>query len=118
MGETSIRPGPVTAETIRPLLDFGPRVVVVTLGARGAIALTATETATQSAFPVEMVDATGAGDCFNAAFLVASQDTKSLAYSLEFACAAAALSVTSAGARAGLPNSENVRRLMSGKNPS
>ena len=31
---------PITAEALRPMLAFGPRVVAVTLGARGAVAVT------------------------------------------------------------------------------
>lgn len=54
-------------------LDRGPRLAVCTLGAQGAIALTATgERAEVPAVPVEVVDTNGAGDAFFAGFLAAS----------------------------------------------
>ena len=54
-------------------LDRGPRLAVCTLGARGAVALTASgERATVAAHPVDLVDTNGAGDAFFAGFLAAS----------------------------------------------
>ncbi|MEV4686592.1 carbohydrate kinase family protein [Microbacterium sp. LWH3-1.2] len=53
-------------------LDRGPRLAVCTLGARGAVALTASgERATVDAVPVDPVDTNGAGDAFFAGFLAA-----------------------------------------------
>ena len=104
---------PITAEALRPMLAFGPRVVAVTLGARGAVAVTGEDSADQPAFPVEMRDATGAGDCFNAAFLAADLRGENIAQALRFACAAAAISVGAIGARSGLPTREEVARLLS-----
>lgn len=103
---------PITAEALRPLLAFGPRVVAVTIGARGAVAVTRENEAHQLAFPVEMRDATGAGDCFNAAFLTADLRGESLVQALRFACAAAAIAVGAIGARSGLPTSEEVMRML------
>jgi len=55
-------------------LDRGPRLAVCTLGAEGAIALSATgERARVPAVPVEVVDTNGAGDAFFAGFLAASR---------------------------------------------
>jgi ribokinase/sulfofructose kinase len=99
---------PLTTEALRPLLAFGPRVVAVTLGARGAIAVTRDSEAQQPGFPVEMRDSTGAGDCFNAAFLAADRRGDEIAQSIRFACAAAAISVGAVGARSGLPSQEDV----------
>ena len=54
-------------------LDRGPRLAVCTLGARGAVALSATgERASVEAQPVTVVDTNGAGDAFFAGFLAAS----------------------------------------------
>jgi sugar/nucleoside kinase (ribokinase family) len=54
-------------------LDRGPRLAVCTLGARGAVALTASgERATAAAHPVDVVDTNGAGDAFFSGFLAAS----------------------------------------------
>jgi ribokinase len=83
--------------------------IVVTLGAAGAIAIDRHGVAVQSAFPVAVVDATGAGDTFNAAFLVAHAQGQALAQALQFACAAASHSVVAMGARGGMPTLEQVR---------
>jgi ribokinase len=64
------------------------------------------------AFPVQAVDTTAAGDCFNAAFAVALLRAKSERDALRFACAAAALSVTRAGAQAAMPSLCEVEALL------
>jgi fructokinase len=53
----------------RALLGRGPRLVVVTLGAEGAWAVSAEEQVFQSAEKVRVVDTVGAGDCFFAGFV-------------------------------------------------
>lgn len=103
---------PITEATLRPLLAYGPRLVVVTLGAGGAIGVTRDGEARQPAFAVDMVDATGAGDCFNAAFLAADLRGKPLGEALAFACAAAAISVGAVGARSGLPTEAEVNQFL------
>ncbi|MBM7045775.1 MULTISPECIES: carbohydrate kinase family protein [Rhizobium] len=105
----------ISVETIRPLLDRGPQLIVVTMGAAGAIACSRTAWAEHPAFPVRMVDATGAGDCFNGAFLAACFKDRTLEDSLAFACAAASIAVSAVGARTALPTTENVESLISGQ---
>jgi len=106
---------PITTEALRPLLAFGPRVVALTLGARGAIAVTRDSEAHQPGFPVDMRDSTGAGDCFNAAFLSADLRGEDIAQSLRFACAAAAISVGAVGARSGLPSQNEVLSFLTAR---
>lgn len=101
-----------TLENMRQLLLRGPHTVVVTLGAAGARAVAANEAAEQAAFPAELVDATGAGDCFAGAFLAARLQDRSLAETLRAACAAASLSVTAVGARSALPDQDHLDRLL------
>ena len=82
----------------------GSKNVLVTLGAKGSMLLTADgKVMRQKCFPVEEVkDETGAGDNFRAAFVVSHiADGKSLADSLEYASASAALSV---GKMGGIPS--------------
>jgi len=85
----------------------------VTLGAAGAMAIDRTDFAVQEAFPARIVDTTGAGDTFNAAFLVALLDGASLRRALRFACAAASCTVAALGARSGLPTRQAVEDLLS-----
>lgn len=102
---------PPTERAIRRVLDAGPKVVVVSLGAAGALAMDRGGLVRQAAFPAQVVDTTGAGDTFNAAFLVALTRGCSLAYSLRFACAAASFTVAAMGAREGLPRRHAVESL-------
>ena len=57
------------AEAAEKLAELGPGVVAVTLGAGGAVVFSAGRTVRVPAKPVEVVDTTGAGDAFWAAFL-------------------------------------------------
>ncbi|MFN4133743.1 MAG: carbohydrate kinase family protein, partial [Candidatus Hadarchaeales archaeon] len=79
-------------------LRVGPKIVVVKMGERGAVATEAGgKTYTSKAFRVKVVDTTGAGDVFNAGFIVSYLRTKDVQFSLRFGCAAAALSITGVG---------------------
>ena len=85
----------------RSLQKRGARNVLVTLGEEGSLLLTEEgKVEEQDAVAVDnVVDETGAGDNFRAAFCVARfVDKKSAAESLRFAAAAAAVSVQTMGA--------------------
>ncbi|MEO6921883.1 MAG: carbohydrate kinase family protein [Collimonas sp.] len=101
-----------TAANVRQLLERGPSMVVVTRGAAGAIAVSRKQMVEQSAFRTQVVDTTGAGDCFNGAFIAALLEGRSLMQATRFACAAASISVTAVGARSGLPDREAVSALL------
>jgi fructokinase len=51
------------------LLEKGPRLVIITLGAEGALLLTANHRVEVPARPVRPIDTTGAGDAFMGAAL-------------------------------------------------
>jgi ribokinase len=112
-----IRPGEVSEVSLRKLADSvmrdGPRNLLLKLGARGAyVATAAGRREMVASFPVAVVDTTAAGDCFNGAFawrLVHGDDPHEAA---RFAVAAAAVSVTRAGALPSLPTEAEVRTLM------
>ena len=98
-----------TPETARRLLHHGPHTVVVTKGAQGALAVTADRVVERPGYRVEVVDSTGAGDTFNAAFLSATLAGLSFEERLRFANAAAALAVTAMGPRGCLPTHDEVK---------
>lgn len=111
-----------TVEGARRLLVYGPHTVVVTLGARGALAVTADESALVPGWQVPVQDTTGAGDTFNAAFLTATLRSATtrpmpLAERLAFANGAAALSTTGLGPRGRLPTRAEVERFISSGTP-
>ena len=91
---------------------LGARVVLLKLGARGALVSDGTRRESLAGFAVQSVDATGAGDCFCGAALARLAAGDSLADAARFANAAAALSTTGFGAVAPLPAPEAVRRLL------
>jgi ribokinase len=85
------------------LVAQAPCQVVMTLGAKGALfSDTEGQQHQQSSFPVTPVDTTGAGDTFNGA--LARYWDRGLTEAVRLACAAAALSVTRAGAQSGMPD--------------
>lgn len=86
------------------LIDKGVKQVIITLGAKGAIAFTQKERIYVPAFQVNAIDTTAAGDTFCGSFAVAFVEGKSLKESLIFASAASAISVTRIGAQQSIPN--------------
>ena len=96
-------------QAARQLLGEQTRVVLLTLGARGAYALTHNEALFQPAPSVEVVDTVGAGDCFYAGFLAALDESGALQrqptvaelqQALSRGSAAAAFSLRRAGCQA------------------
>lgn len=80
-----------------------PDKLIVTLGAAGAAFSSSQKICKVSAFLVEPLDTTGAGDTFNAAFAVGIISKMPIAQALRFACFASALSIQKAGAQEGMP---------------
>ena len=93
-------------------LAAGPRLVVVTMGADGALLATPERRETLPAIKIAAVDATGAGDAFAGALLarLAAGDDPFTAG--RFANAAAALATTGYGAVAPLPTEGAVLALL------
>jgi ribokinase len=92
-------------EAAERLLGLGVRNVILKLGGRGVyLAGKDVDPAFVRSYPVAPVDTTGAGDAFNGAFAFALVDLEMTPKkAAEFACCAAALSVTKAGAQASMP---------------
>lgn len=88
--------------------------VLLTLGHRGSLlVLPDGSHLTQPAMPVEqVVDTTGAGDCFRGAFTVAYLEGKSMQACLKFASAAAALCIQSKGAMPSMPRREEIEKQL------
>ncbi len=94
------------------LLALGPAGVLLKMGAQGAYLATDGMEGQLNAIKVNAVDTTAAGDAFNGAFAVGLLLGKSPIESARFAIAAAALSVTRAGAQPSMPALEEVERLL------
>ena len=92
------------AEMLRArMVDAASTAVVLTLGERGALMLTATESEHVSALTVEVVDTTGAGDAFCGALATALAGGETLRTAVKFANAAGAAAVTVVGATPSMP---------------
>lgn len=86
--------------------------VAVKLGAQGALCSEDGQITHLPAYPVQAVDATGAGDCFAGNLLARLAAGQSLAEAARYANAAAALSVQGHGAVAPLPRAAAVIELL------
>jgi sulfofructose kinase len=87
-------------------------LLVVTLGARGAVALDGDRLLHSPGFRVNAVDTTGAGDVFRGGFIHALLAGRSPGEILRFANAAAAVSCTRRGAMNGAPSLDEVMAVM------
>jgi ribokinase len=107
-----VPPGRVSKEEApqlaRRLRQLGPRSVVLKLGGQGCFYSDDASEIFSPAFSVTARDTTAAGDIFNAALAVAFSEDRSVADSLRFANAAAAISVTRPGAQASVPTRAEV----------
>ncbi|MCX6078309.1 MAG: carbohydrate kinase family protein [Chloroflexi bacterium] len=99
----------------RKWLAKGASLVVATLGAAGAAVFSQAKTCFQPGYIVPVVDTTGAGDAFHAAFLFGILSGWTLDETLVFSNAAAALSVRKLGARPGQPTYEDVNVFLATK---
>src|SRR6266481_3231778 len=91
---------------------FGSRLTAATLGEEGVLAWDGKQFHYASAFCVEPVDTTGAGDIFHAGFIYGLLQGWPLKQPLDFACAAAALNCTAIGARGGIQPVDTIERLI------
>lgn len=87
----------------RNLCQRGIEVVIITMGSKGALLYTEENAILIPSPKVEATDTTAAGDVFNGAIAVAVAEGKPLEDAVEFACKAAAISVTRLGAQSSAP---------------
>jgi ribokinase len=100
----------------RLALSLGVPNVVITLGARGALAAGAWGWERVPPFAVTPVDTTAAGDAFNAGLVVSlGSGQKTLPEAARYANACGALAATRVGAQPSLPSAAEVEALISGQ---
>ena len=95
--------------------ELGASAVIVKLGDQGCVYCGADRTLVSPPFAVRAVDSTAAGDTFNAALAVALVEGAAMEDALRFANAAAAISVTRAGAQTSAPARAEVECLLAGR---
>ena len=125
LGQLPSKPGDIRAglaelaAKMRAAGAHGPELVIVTLGAQGAAAVTRDGAIIEArALPVDVVDTTGAGDSFVGGFLAAWLNHCPLPQALHLACAAGSLQVTRFGAQELRPSASDLIRLVGGTNVS
>lgn len=92
------------ARAAEKLHHCGVQIVLITLGAKGVYVSENNKGQIIKGFRVTAKDTTAAGDTFNGALVVSLLEGKSLSDAIRFAHAAAAISVTRAGAQPSIPN--------------
>jgi fructokinase len=112
-------------EASKKLLERGVPLVLVSLGPEGAFYATREFTGSVPSFPVEVVDATGAGDAFLAAALAhlsegpeISLEEERVREATRRGTAAGALACTDYGAMRALPSTDELERFMAKANGS
>jgi len=100
------------AEAAGQLMARGVQTVIVTMGIRGAFVADAATRQLVSAFKVDAVDTTAAGDTFNGALAVALAEGQPLDQAVRFANAAAAISVTRIGAQPSVPKRREIEQFL------
>ena len=102
---SSVKSVVAACEKLRAL---GARAVIATLGARGAVVVTAEGATVIAGFTAEVVDTTGAGDCFVGALAARLASGATPMEAARYASAAASCSVERLGAGPSMPTAEEV----------
>jgi ribokinase len=88
----------------KKIVELGVNHVIITLGSKGAFVYGDGVCEMVPARTVKAIDTTAAGDIFNGALVVALAENRSLIEAVQFACKAAAISVTRIGAQSSAPH--------------
>jgi len=103
--------GPVE-EQARVPLGWGVGSMIVTLGSQGSIWAREAGILRQEAFPVDSIDAVGAGDCFCGVLAASIASGMPMKAALRRASAAAAISTTRRGAQPSMPTAAEVDEFL------
>lgn len=96
----------------KEVLKQGVKTVIVTMGSKGALAVSGTQVTHLNTYKVDVVDTTAAGDAFIGGFASAFLSGKSLEDSVRYGCVCGALATTKFGAQPSLPTKEEVERFI------
>ena len=96
-------------EACRRILDLGPAISGVTLGARGYVARFGGRSIVKPAHAVEAIDTTGCGDVFHAGLTYGFLQGWDPERSFDLAAWAASMVATKMGGSAGIPSVQDLR---------
>ena len=104
-------------EDARVLLEWGVRSLIVTLGRRGSMYVTAAGVTAVRAYEVNAVDTVGAGDCYCGVLAASFAQGLAMAPAMRQASAAAAISTTRKGAQPSMPSRAEIEEFLSRQGP-
>jgi len=90
-------------DALKKLYSERMALTAITLGEQGTIAIYENKIITIPSLPVNVMDTTGAGDNFHAAFALAVARDKTIPHALAYASAVASLTCRGIGGRSGFP---------------
>jgi sulfofructose kinase len=99
-------------KAILHMKSFGAKTATITLGERGSISISGDDVFSTPAFPVNVVDTTGAGDVFHGGYIYGLMKEWNIRSVIRFASAFAALKCTRPGGREGIPSLREVNALL------
>jgi ribokinase len=99
-------------EAARSLRTSSDRMICVTLGKRGVLALTGGDASVITGRTVKAVDTTGAGDCFVGALAAQLSNGRAIRDALNYANAAASICVQRMGAAPSMPTAAEVAAII------
>lgn len=100
------------ADIADALLEYGPKNVVLKLGDKGCFLRNEISSKLIPSFPVNVVDTTGAGDCFGGGIVTGIMKGFPLETCCKFANATGALGCTAMGATSGIINYQQVLNFL------
>jgi sugar/nucleoside kinase (ribokinase family) len=107
-----------TEKALRNFAKSFPGIVIVKMGEKGAVATDGFEYCSSQVFEVAVKDTLGAGDSFAAGFITAWTRSEKIPQALNFANAAAALTIKQEGAQQGQPSLDEISKLLRSHNIS
>lgn len=93
------------------MIDKGVKELIVTLGSKGSLYINKERSMFKSAYKVQAVDTTAAGDSYTGALSVAFANGKNVEEAMDFASKVGALSVMKEGAQSSLPTLKDVENF-------
>ena len=94
------------------MIEKGVKELIVTLGSKGSLYINKEKSFFKSAYKVDAIDTTAAGDSFTGALAVALSNNKSIDEAMDFASKVGALSVMKEGAQSSLPTLKDIESFI------
>ena len=107
-----VKDTPSAVKAAEHLLKMGIKNVIITLGENGSLLCNEKGSESFKAFKAKAIDTTAAGDVFNGTLAVAITNEEPLHEAINFAAAAAAISVTREGAQPSIPTRNEIENFL------